>query len=115
MKKGKDNHDKEVKELKLQKMQASETIRSLTLERENMRENDRIMLNTLDMMKLYVDQVKNNGLELFKCEKCGLSEERPEELKEHMAKFHREKLTATSENKKETGEDEGIIYCCTKC
>jgi hypothetical protein len=74
-KKTKDSHANGTKDLKLKLMQSSETLRSMVLERENLRENDRIMMNTLDMMKKYVDQVKSMMImqEMFNCEKCTMS------------------------------------------
>ena len=39
-------------------MLTSENLRSAVLEREVLRENDRILLNTFDMMKSYIDQMK---------------------------------------------------------
>ena len=91
----------------------------MVLERENLRENDRIMLNTLDMMKLYVDQVKSKegvmNKDLLKCEKCKLCAQSPEELQGHMAEFHKEQLYHTQSNIDDAENEEEILYCCTKC
>ena len=54
-----EKHGNEVRELKLKEAQMSESLRLAVLERENLRETDRVLLNTLDMMKIYVDGMKN--------------------------------------------------------
>ena len=70
MQKNKLKHAEEVKALKKQQMQTSEALRTTVLERENLRETDRILLNTFDMMKIYVDQVKNRDIQKLQCEQC---------------------------------------------
>ena len=56
--KSKSKYIEEINELKRQQMQTTENLRSTVLEREVLRENDRILLNTFDMMKKYIDQMK---------------------------------------------------------
>ena len=74
MQKNKLKHAEEVKALKKQQMQTSEALRTTVLERENLRETDRILLNTFDMMKIYVDQVKGQNKNPW-CTSCGLFQE----------------------------------------
>ena len=57
-KKLEEKHSNEVQDLKKQLMKTSEALQSAVLEKENLRESDRILLNTLDMMKIYVDQIE---------------------------------------------------------
>ena len=52
-KKNAEKHKEEVAELKRNQMFTSENLSSTVKEREILRENDRILLNTLDMMKKY--------------------------------------------------------------
>ena len=118
LKKSDEKHAKEVEELKKQQMQTSEALRSTVLERENLRESDRILLNTLDMMKIYVDQVKERESTLsrkhFQCEKCDLSTKNMDELKGHQENMHSKEIKSVPQkNRKE--QDEGLVYCCTKC
>ena len=48
-KKKDEKYHKEIKELNNQKLQISESLRLAVLERENLKETDRILLNTLDI------------------------------------------------------------------
>ena len=50
MKKTNDKHKMEVNELKRQDMLSKESLRSVVKEREVLRENDRILLNTFDII-----------------------------------------------------------------
>ena len=67
-KKNEEKHGNEIKELKKKEMEMSESLRLAVIERENLRESDRILLNTLNMMKIHFDQVQNGT-----CEKSTLS------------------------------------------
>ena len=62
-KKNEEKHGNEIKELKKKEMEMSESLRLAVIERENLRESDRILLNTLNMMKIHFDQVKNGTCE----------------------------------------------------
>ena len=91
-----DKHSEEVRQLKKQQMQTTENLRSTVLEREVLRENDRILLNTFDMMKQYIEQMKdqysrNSAVDVVKCEKCGYTAQSPTEIAEHMKIKHTEK------------------------
>ena len=76
-------------------MLTSEKLRSTVLERENLREKDRILLNTFDMMTKYMDQIKEsvgrNATvdKLPECEKCNFRSASMGELNEHKEKHHR--------------------------
>ena len=79
IKKNCDKHKQEVNEFKRQEMLSKENLRAAIKEREVLRENDRILLNTFDMMKKYIEQInehysKNKIVEAavkdIKCEKC---------------------------------------------
>ena len=89
-------HSEETKQLKKQQIQMSENLRSTVLEREVLRENDRILLNTFDMMKQYIDQMKdqhtkNTAVDVNKCEKCVYNAKSQNELSEHMKTVHTDK------------------------
>ena len=88
-------HADEVKELKSQQMLTSENLRSAVLEREVLRENDRILLNTFDMMKIYIDQMKekySNNLvgaaTSTQCVQCDVVARSADQLLEHMETTH---------------------------
>ena len=53
IKKNSEKHKQEVNEFKRQAMSSKENLRAAIKEREVLRENDRILLNTFDMMKKY--------------------------------------------------------------
>ena len=73
-KKLEEKHSNEVQDLKKQLMKTSEALQSAVLEKENLRESDRILLNTLDMMKIYVDQIEKRETTMdnksVECNKC---------------------------------------------
>ena len=119
IKKTVDKNAEEIKNLKNQNMKTSEALRSAILERENLRENDRIMLNTLDMMKIYVDQLKNKEANLieksFKCQDCEFSAKISEDLKIHIKNAHKGGPRDDLETNPKNAPVEGIVYCCTKC
>ena len=145
IKKNTEKHSEEMKKMKKQQMLNSENLRSAVLERETLRENDRILLNTFDMMKKYMEQLKecynkNNSLNVnnmsFKCEKCDFASENLVALNQHMANDHKnqegkknntifacEECEFVSKKKDsfddhlstEHQDDGGLSYCCTKC
>ena len=94
--KAKKKHDDEVNELRKQQMLTSENLRSTVLEREVLRENDRILLNTFEMLKEHIDQMKekfskNNTVKekaLQKCRQCEFKANSDAELAEHMTELH---------------------------
>ena len=113
LKKSEEKHRGEVSELKKEQMLTSEKLRSTVLERENLRENDRILLNTFDMMKKHIDQVrdnveKNNGrkcdgcesgsnkkdalndpdTQVFHCTKCKFESKTQNDLEKHISTEH---------------------------
>ena len=115
IKKNMDKHKLEINELKQQDMLSKESLRSAVKEREVLRENDRILLNTFDMMKKYMDQLKEHynrndtiGDETrnLKCNKCDYKANSYEVLKEHDQKTHVEQQDDLIEE---------ILYCCQKC
>ena len=95
----KTKHSEEVKELKKQQIQTTENLRSTVMEREVLRENDRILLNTFDMMKQYIKQMKeqysNNAVvdvgKYDKCQKCEYTAKTPTEIAQHMSTKHTDK------------------------
>ena len=95
-------------------MKTSEALRSAILERENLRENDRIMLNTLDMMKIYVDQLKNKEANLiensFKCQDCEFSATISEDLKIHIKNAHKGGPHDDLQTNPKNAPVEGIVY-----
>ena len=46
---------KDIENTKREKMEALENLRCITLENEHLKETERVLLNTFDMMKKYVD------------------------------------------------------------
>ena len=131
-------HKEKVKELQREQMLTSENLRSTVLERENLRENDRILLNTFDMMKKYMDQIKESfGKNVsidnsFKCENCDFHHITIEALNEHKRSHHtmlvcsKCEFTCTQKTRldnhmaavhliDEHEQTEEISFCCTKC
>ena len=109
----------EVINLKKENNQTSEALRLAVLERENLRENDRILLNTLDMMKIYVDKIKDKeGLidtKLFKCDKCKLTFTSLEHLKQHRSSKHTDEHNDMQQNIPEEEKKDEIYFSCLKC
>ena len=79
IKKNAEKYSLEIKEIKRQEMLTKENLRSAVKEREMLRENDRILLNTFDIMKKYVEQVNEHysknqvqeaTVKTFNCNKC---------------------------------------------
>ena len=58
LKKSEEKYTSEISELKRKQMMSSDNLRSAIQERDMLRENDRILLNTFDMMKKYMDQMQ---------------------------------------------------------
>ena len=112
-------HSEEVKALKKQQMQTSETLRATVLERENLRETDRIMLNTFDMMNIYIDQIKNREArtetQLLHCEQCEYTTGMSTELKQHVKIMHEVRTDNAQHKESEKETDEDIVFCCMKC
>ena len=115
IKKNEEKHLLEINELKRQDMKMKEDLRCAINEREVLRENDRILLNTFDMMKKYMDQInvkttksKEGDIvnKTFKCEKCDYQANSSKLLNEHIKEIH-------VELEDELIED--IVYCCGKC
>ena len=115
IKKNAEKHLLELNEYKRQDMLMKENLRCAINEREVLRENDRILLNTFDMMKKYMDQinvqsVKSKEVDIasksFICEKCDYQTKSSELLREHSREIH-------VELEDELIED--IVYCCVKC
>ena len=113
IKKSEEKHTLEVNELKRQQLLSSDKLRSAIQERDTLRENDRILLNTFDMMKKYMDQLqedKNKVTETstsnLKCDKCEYQTNSNKMLSDHIQELH-------------VGPDVGlleeIIYKCGKC
>ena len=113
-KKSTDKHTEEAKMLKKKNMETSEVLRLAVLERENLRENDRILMNTLDMMKIYVDQIKNKeGIveqTTFNCDLCQCRLTTDQDLRKHMESKHNKWQKA-----KDNMPEEDILFCCTTC
>ena len=91
-------------------MQSSETLSSMGLERENLRENDEHSGHD----EKYVNQVKSkegvmNMQEMFNCEKCKMSAQSKKQLKKHMGEYHR----VTEEDQGEDIEEE-ILFVLHK-
>ena len=117
--------DKQLKKLnvELQKMQslnqeANEALNSTVLEREHLRESERILLNTLDMMKTYVDQVKEKEASVLAeqrmCGKCKKSSNEEKSERSHTENNHEKcsKKTSYDDMKPSKSKDR---YCCEKC
>ena len=118
-KKSTEKLNEEVNNLKKQNLQTSEALRLAVLERENLRENDRILLNTLDMMKIYVESIKNKeGVldnKIFKCDKCPLTFTSVKHLQEHKKNKHSVVYNDVLQREEEETEKAEIIYTCNKC
>ena len=73
----KENKD-EVAKLKTGKMKVEDELRSAILEKNLLRDSERILLNTFDTLKMHYDAKKNKEEEIkekrtdetFKCQKC---------------------------------------------
>ena len=97
--KSKNKHTEELNELKRQQMLTSENLRSTVLEKEVLKENDRILLNTFDMMKQYIDQMKEQYSKKNsaiintdeKCKECDHIAKSNTELNVHMETMHQDK------------------------
>ena len=84
-------HTEEINELKRQQLLTSENLRSTVLEKEVLKENDRILLNTFDMLKKYIDQIKEQNFEKnndHKCQECDHIAKSIGELSVHMESTH---------------------------
>ena len=114
MKKNEEKHTLEINELKRQQMLSSESLRSAIQERDTLRENDRILLNTFDIMKKHMDQIKeqNNKQKITEtagtksnCDKCDYQTNSYKLLSDHQA--------VHIEDDDEMIEE--IVYCCGRC
>ena len=90
----KKKHSEEVEELNKQKILMTENLRSTVLEREVLRENDRVLLNTFDMMKEYIEQMKeqyskNNSVDISMPQKCSQCKS---QMSEHIVDKHTKAL-----------------------
>ena len=78
----KEKMEKEIMRLKNEKLEALEKLRCAVLDKERLKETERVLLNTFDMMKKFVDQKTEN------CDKCEFSTSNPEEFKTHECNNH---------------------------
>ena len=71
-------------------------------------------MNTLDMMKIYVDQIKNKeGIvdqKTFTCDLCQCRLTTDQDLRKHMESKHNKWQKA-----KDNMPEEDILFCCTTC
>ena len=138
----KNKHSEEVNELKKQQILTTENLRSTVLEKEVLRENDRVLLNTFDIMKEYIEQMKEQyskndsvGLSMpQKCAQCKFVAPSQSVMAEHMETKHRPKHLSCEkcgfvENNDQNLKDhintvhvdnenkskEKVAFCCTLC
>ena len=134
----KKKHSEEVEELNKQKILMTENLRSTVLEREVLRENDRVLLNTFDMMKEYIEQMKeqyskNNSVDISmpqKCSQCKYVTKSQKEMSEHIVNKHRQKVLSceicdhieykeddlkTHMETAHTDKQETAVHCCALC